>query len=105
MKLHYSALIFIFSLTHFSQAQNRLKGTYDSQSKKFKVEGKNYEITHFRHGLSYYYVGDLYGVIDTTGLIICESASDFGNNYNGDSLYASVQLNGKYGKVGINVGD
>ena len=72
MKLHYFALIFIFSLTHFSQAQTRLKGTYDSQSKKFKVEGKNYEITHFRHGLSYYYVGDLYGVIDTTGLIICE---------------------------------
>ena len=64
--------LFACALPQLGNSQERLKGTYDSKSKSFKVEGKNYEINDFRHGLSKYYVGDEYGVIDTTGRIVCQ---------------------------------
>jgi hypothetical protein len=64
--------LFAFSFPHLGSAQERLQGTYDSKRKSFQVEGKNYEINDFRHGFSKYYVGDLYGVIDTTGRIVCQ---------------------------------
>ncbi|MFM7711143.1 MAG: WG repeat-containing protein [Ferruginibacter sp.] len=61
---------------------------------------------NFEKGRAWVWKDTKWGHIDTKGNIttpiIYESASDFSNSYNGDSLFASVQLNGQYGKVGIN---
>lgn len=61
---------------------------------------------NFEKGRAWVWKDSKCGHIDTKGNIttpiIYESASDFSRGYNGDSLFASVKLNGKYGKVGIN---
>ncbi len=60
----------------------------------------------FVKGRAWVWKDTKWGHINTKGKvttpIIYDKASDFSAGYNGDSLYASVMLNGKYGKVGIN---
>ena len=65
------SFFFILSIVHFGYAQDLLKGTYDSKSKTFVTESGR-KINDFRHGLSPYYITDLYGVIDTNGRIVCK---------------------------------
>lgn len=61
---------------------------------------------NFEKGRAWVWKDNKWGHIDTKGNvttpIIYESAGDYSRGYNGDSLFASVKLNGKYGKVGIN---
>lgn len=61
---------------------------------------------NFEKGRAWVWKDSKWGHIDMKGNvttpIIYESAGDFSRGYNGDSLFASVKLNGKYGKVGIN---
>lgn len=65
------------------------------------------KVGNFQRGRAWVWsVDGKWGHIDRTGKvttpIIYERASDFSTQYTGDSLFAGVQLNGKYGKVGIN---
>lgn len=60
---------------------------------------------NFENGRAWVWKDTKWGHIDAKGNvttpIMYESASDFGRAYTGDSLFASVKLNGKSGKVGI----
>ncbi|TNE81465.1 MAG: WG repeat-containing protein [Bacteroidetes bacterium] len=59
----------------------------------------------FEHGRVWVWKDDKWGHIDTTGAIITpiiyEQAGNFSRGYSDDSLFASVMLNGKYGKVNL----
>ncbi len=64
------------------------------------------KVGDFHQGRAWVWKGDKWGHIDRTGKvttpIIYDKATGFSSQYTGDSLFASVTLNGKYGKVGIN---
>lgn len=64
------------------------------------------KVGNFEHGRAWVWKDDFWGHIDTNGAIVTpliyERASQFGrHSHSGDSLYASVMLNGNYGLVNM----
>lgn len=64
------------------------------------------KVGNFQNGRAWVWKDDKWGHIDQTGKvttpIIYDRTGDFSSQYTGDSLFASVTFNGKYGKVGVN---
>lgn len=64
-------LLFTWFLSPNLLAQERISGTYNSESKRFEVAAGPYQVKPFREGLAVFgYNGD-YGIIDTSGKVIC----------------------------------
>ncbi len=89
-----------------ASVHNEGKWGFIDSSGKVKIPLIYNKAGNFVRGRACVRLGDKWGHIDTCGkittLIIYEKASDFSGSYNGDSTFASVMLNGKYGKVGLN---
>jgi len=53
-------------------AQERIPGHYNSEIGRYEVENSIYQVKEFRRGLAPFRLHGDYGLIDTSGLIICE---------------------------------
>jgi hypothetical protein len=78
-------------------AQTKIKGKYDSKSKLFIADEKEYWIDFFENGVARISKNGYMGLIDSAGNIICEPKYDI--IYNFENNVAKTGLNEKYGLI------
>ena len=91
-------IILFVNLTLFQvQAQNKIEGFYNNPDKTFRTQNNIYWIDYFHDGIARISRNGYVGLIDSSGLILCEPKYDKIFDFNGNS--ARVCLNGKFGII------
>jgi hypothetical protein len=91
------AIFFQISILLTLSGQNKIPGHYNQRATIFETSDKRYWIDYFHYGVAKISKGGYLGLMDSTGLILCEPVYDKIFDFEGD--VARVCLNNKYGLI------
>jgi hypothetical protein len=93
-------LIFIILFTSLMKFQDKVDGRYNPALKFYETRDTTYWIDYFRDGVARISKDGYMGLIDTSGVVLCQTKYDMIYDFEGD--VARVGLNGKYGLIDKN---
>lgn len=97
MKLHLCILLFTSLILFQVNAQKRIDGVFKKENCVFETEDRTYWIGYFHEGIAQISKDGYLGLIDSSGLIICEPKYDKIFDFKCNATI--VMLNGKYGVI------
>lgn len=90
-------ILLYLSNIYILQAQNKIEGIYKPNKQIFETEDKTYWIDFFNNGIARISKDGYFGLVDSTGTIVCKPQYDKIFDFEGG--VARVGLNGKFGLV------